>query len=66
MCIYMQSPLPTDIRYKGRRISAEWRAQIGTNGFTIWVLDGRFGFYSLNDAKSYINGKTPKWGIINL
>lgn len=54
-------------KYKGHTIEYDWYSSKG--GFVygiITIVDGKHGFRTLADAKAYINGNQPKYGIINL
>lgn len=66
MCVYNQSNR-TMTKYKGHTIEYDWYSSKG--GFVygiITIVDGKHGFRTLADAKAYINGNQPKYGIINL
>ena len=51
-------------QYKGHTIPSVWHvAKDGTPMGYVWVLDGKLAFRSGKDAKAYVNGERPRWGV---
>ena len=51
-------------QYKGHTIQSVWHvAKDGTPMGYVWVLDGKLAFRSGKDAKAYVNGERPRWGV---
>ena len=54
-------------QYKGHTIESVWYVtKDGTPKGYVWVLDGKLAFYSGKDAKAYVNGERPRWGLVKV
>lgn len=54
-------------QYKGHNIESVWYVtKDGTPMGYIWIVDSKLAFRSGKDARAYINGERPRWGVVKV